>query len=115
MDTLAYIGPTIRIKGELSASEPITIAGRVDGTVAVEGHSVTIAERAQVTAQVTADAIIVAGTVHGRLTAATRIVVRNTAAVDGDLSAPTVSLAEGAAVHGRIETRPRKSGLALAS
>ena len=115
MDTPAYIGPTIRIKGELTATEPVTIAGHVEGSVVVDGHAVTIADRSQVTATVTAEAIVVAGSVRGALTATSRIVVRETAAIEGDLSAPAVSLADGATVRGRIQTRQRKPALALAS
>jgi cytoskeletal protein CcmA (bactofilin family) len=115
MDTAAYIGASIRIKGEITAREPLTIAGHVDGSVTVEGHPLTIAAGGQITATVSADTIVVAGTMTGRLNADARIVVRDTAAIEGDLSAPSVSLADGATVHGRIETRERKPALALAS
>lgn len=115
MDAIAHIGASIRIKGEVTAREPLTIAGHVDGSVVVEGHSVTIAASGQVTATVAADTIVVAGAVNGRLQANARIVVRETAVVEGDITAPSVSLAEGATVHGRIETGQRKAALALAS
>lgn len=115
MDATAQIGPSIRIKGEVTAREPLTIAGQVDGSVTVEGHAVTIAAGGQVTATVAADTIVVAGAVSGRLNAGARVVVRETASVDGDITAPSVSLADGATVHGRIETRERKPALALAS
>jgi cytoskeletal protein CcmA (bactofilin family) len=115
METAAHIGPSIRIKGEVSAREPLTIAGHIDGSIAIEGHAVTIVAGGDVTANVTAETIVVAGAVHGRLSAAARIVVRETATIEGDLAAPAVSLADGAAVRGRIETRERKPALALAS
>jgi cytoskeletal protein CcmA (bactofilin family) len=115
MDTPALIGASIRIKGEITAREPLTIAGHVDGSVTVEGHALTIVAGGQATANVTADVIVVAGTVNGRLNAGTRIIVRETAVIDGDLTAPSVSLADGATVCGRIETAERKAKLALAS
>lgn len=115
MDAAAHIGPSIRIKGEVTAREPLTIAGHVDGSVTVEGHSLTIVPGAQVTATVAADTIVVAGTVKGRLNAGSRIMVRETATIEGDLTAPSVSLADGATVHGRIETREQKPALALVS
>ena len=61
-----------------------------------------------------ADTIIVAGHVKGKMTASTRIVLRETASVEGEAAAPSVSIAEGAVVHGRIETA-KKRALALAS
>jgi cytoskeletal protein CcmA (bactofilin family) len=110
----AHIGASIRIKGDISASEPLTIAGRVEGSVTVEGHALTIASGSHVSATVSADTILVAGDVKGRLNGVTRIVLRETAAMEGEMSAPSVSVADGATVQGRIETKPKRA-LALAS
>jgi len=107
MDSIARIGSSIHIKGEVTASEPLTIAGRVEGTIDVAGHAVTIDPSGRVEATIFADAIIIAGTVQGQLSATARIVVRETATIEGDLSAPSISIAEGAAVHGKVETVKR--------
>ncbi len=115
MESTALIGSSIRIKGEVSAKEPLVIAGHVDGSVEVEGHQVTIVESGTVNATVQAETIVIAGTVNGILNATTRVIVRATASIDGDVSAPSVSLADGATVHGRIETLKRKVKLQLAS
>jgi cytoskeletal protein CcmA (bactofilin family) len=116
MNTSAHIGSSIRIKGEVTASEPLTIAGHVDGSIAVDGHPLTIVAGGQVSASLVAHTIVVGGTVNGRLNAGAKIVVRETAVIEGDLIAPAVSLADGATVHGRVETAERKkSSLALAS
>jgi cytoskeletal protein CcmA (bactofilin family) len=115
MDAIAHIGASIRIKGEVTASEPLTIAGHVDGSVVVDGHPVTIVAGGQVTATVAANTIVVSGAVNGRLSADVRIVIRETAVVEGDIAAPSVTLADGATLHGRVETRERKPSLALAS
>jgi len=102
--TVASIGPSILIKGTLIANEPLTIAGRVDGTVEIKGHVLTLAAGGRLTADVTADTIIVDGQVNGSLTADIRIVVRATATIDGDLLAPAISVADGATLNGKIET-----------
>ncbi len=117
MDIGAHIGPSIRIKGEVTAKEPLTIAGHVDGTIEVEGHPLTIAAGGAVTATMVAHTIVVGGSVSGSMSAVSRIVVSETAVIDGDLSAPAVSLADGAVVRGRVETsgRARPSALPLAS
>ena len=108
MDTTAGIGPSIHIKGEVTASEPLTIAGHVDGTIAVDGHALTIAAGGHVKATVTAHTIVIGGHVDGRLNAGARIVVGETGTIEGDLSAPAVSLADGATVHGKVETAARR-------
>ena len=116
MDTAAHIGPSIQIKGEITACEPLTVAGRVDGSIAVDGHVLTIAAGGQVRASLTADTVVVGGTVAGAVTAGARIIVRETAVIEGDLIAPAVSLAVGATVQGRVQTAGRgAANLALAS
>jgi cytoskeletal protein CcmA (bactofilin family) len=115
METPAHIGPSIRIKGEITAKEPLTIAGHVDGSISAEGHPVTIVEGGTVRATVEAHTIVVSGSVTGHLIADARIVVRESAVIEGDLSAPAISLAAGGTVNGRIETTARAAKLQLAS
>jgi cytoskeletal protein CcmA (bactofilin family) len=116
MEMMARIGPSIHIKGEVTSREPLTIAGHVEGTVTVEGHALTIDAGGRVKATVTAQTMILAGTVTGSLKSEGQIVVKDTAVIEGDLSAPSVSLAEGATVHGRVDTGERKKReLSLAS
>jgi cytoskeletal protein CcmA (bactofilin family) len=116
METIAGIGRSIHIKGEVTSREPLIISGHVDGTVTVEGHAVTIDGSGCVDANVTAEMIVVEGRVHGSLTAGGRIVVRETATIEGDILAPSVTVAEGATVQGRVETaKQQATHLSLAS
>jgi cytoskeletal protein CcmA (bactofilin family) len=110
MNVTAQIGPTIAIKGEVRSEEPLTIAGRVDGSVEVVGHALTIAEGGKATATLLAATIVVGGSVEGSLCANDRIVVSETAVIEGDLAAPAVRVADGAMVQGRIETGDRRAG-----
>lgn len=103
----AVIGPSIRIKGNVASSEPLTIRGHVDGTVQVEGDVLTVEEGGRVEAAVSADTIVVCGKIHGAVTARARVVLRGTACVEGDISAPAIALTEGAIVHGYIRTGQR--------
>ncbi len=113
MDANAHIGRSIHIKGDVTAHEPLTIAGHVDGTIEVHGHALTVTPDGRITATVTADTIIVGGTVNGSLLAGARIVVRDTATIEGDLSAPAISVADGATLHGRVETAARAAKVLL--
>jgi len=116
MTSTAQIGPSIHIKGEVTAQEPLTIAGHVDGSVQVSGHALTVSAEGRVDADIDADTIVVGGHVHGNLQAGSRIVVHPTATIEGDLCAPAISLADGANVKGRVETAARtKKVLSLAS
>jgi cytoskeletal protein CcmA (bactofilin family) len=116
MNSTAEIGPSIQIKGKVTAEEPLTIAGQVVGTVEVVGHPLTVTEAARVTADIIAHTILIDGFVSGSLCADARIVVRASATVEGELSAPAVSVADGASLRGRVQTAERRgSALPLAS
>jgi cytoskeletal protein CcmA (bactofilin family) len=112
----AHIGPSVVVKGDVSAREPITIAGRVEGTIDVSGQIVTIESGSQVHADITAAGIVVGGTIKGTLVAEDRIELRGSAEIDGDLTAPRVAVADGAIVRGRVDIAgSRKADLARAS
>ena len=105
---MSLIGATISIKGEVLCQEPLTIAGHVEGSVEAAGFVLTIAEGGRATATLLADTIVVGGAVEGSLCAHDKIVVSETAVIEGDLTAPGIRLAEGAQVQGRIDTGNRK-------
>src|SRR4029078_9690922 len=72
MQNGAHIGPSLVIKGEISAREPLSISGRVEGSIEVTGHIVTVQSGAHVGADITAAGIVVAGAVKGSLNAESR-------------------------------------------
>lgn len=116
MQTAAHIGETIVIKGEVTAREDVTIAGRIEGSIRIDGHALTIANGASVLADVHATDVTVAGEFLGTLTADRHIAFSGSANVEGDFEAPTIAIAEGAVVTGRVETTgERKPALQLAS
>lgn len=116
MDRPSEIGSSLVIKGELTAGENIVISGRLEGSVVVEGHVVTIAAGANVSADVEAREIVVSGEVHGTMTAGERIDLRETAKVHGEAEAPVMRMADGARFQGKAETtKAGKAGLKIAS
>jgi cytoskeletal protein CcmA (bactofilin family) len=116
MQTAAKIGETIVIKGEITAAEDLTVAGRVEGSIKIEGHALTIAAGSSVLADVHAADVIVGGQFAGTATADRRIELAATADADGDFEAPAIAVADGATVTGRVTTtRERKPSLQLAS
>jgi cytoskeletal protein CcmA (bactofilin family) len=114
MDVAAHIGQSIVIKGNVTANEPITVAGRIEGTIDVSGHQLTVTPEGQVHGDITAQALIVAGKLRGDAVAEKRVELRNTADVEGALTAPAVSMAEGAFVRGKVHAS-KKATLAQAS
>jgi cytoskeletal protein CcmA (bactofilin family) len=104
------IGKSVVIKGELSASEDLTIEGQVEGKVDLRQNTLTIGTNARITAQVSAKVVIVMGHVHGNISATEKVDIRDNGSVDGDLSAPRVAIAEGAHFRGSIDMQQAKGG-----
>jgi cytoskeletal protein CcmA (bactofilin family) len=112
----AHIGGSVVIKGEISAQEPVTVAGRVDGSIDAPGQTVTIEAGAHVTADIAAGTIVVAGAVKGSIVAESRVALQAGSEVIGDLEAPRVSVEDGARFCGKaIVGTAREVDLARAS
>jgi cytoskeletal protein CcmA (bactofilin family) len=109
MERTAEIGSSIFIKGHLTAHEDIVVSGRVEGSITVVGHTVSVKAGAQLVADIQARAIDVSGQVLGTLCADERIDLRETADVEGELSAPALRLESGAGFHGKAETTQRSA------
>lgn len=78
---------------------------RVDGCIRGEVEcekAVLVGEAARVFANITADEVQIAGTVHGDITARRKITLQRTAVVIGDLTTPGIVIEEGAKLKGRI-------------
>lgn len=91
------------IRGTIKAYEDITLRGRIEGTIEVPNHVLTIGLGAHVTAEIVAKKVVVSGTVMGNLTATEQVVLKDQAAVSGDIVAPSVVIIEGARFDGRID------------
>ena len=99
----ARLGQSVVITGESTESEDLTIEGRVDGTVESRQHTVVIGHQATVKAQVFAKEVVVLGKVIGNITATTKVEIRENGTVEGDLTSPSVAIAEGATFRGSID------------
>jgi len=99
----AVIGSSITVKGDVSGDEDLVIQGRVEGTVSLPQHNVTIGPTGKVTADIRGKMVIVEGEVNGDLKAQEQIILRHTAKVEGSISAPRVALEDGAVFRGGIE------------
>ena len=109
MSNIASIGKTIRVKGTVTAEEPFRVDGVVDGTITVTGHPLTITADGTLNADAVADTILVEGTAKGTLTAESRMTLQHTANVTGEITAPVLTVMEGAQIRGKVATGSRKA------
>jgi cytoskeletal protein CcmA (bactofilin family) len=113
MERIAEIGASIVIKGDLTADENVVIAGRVQGTISVEKHSVTVRPGAELEADVDARVIVVGGQVKGTISAAETLELQRTAIVQGEIVAAAIRLDDGAVFNGKAQTTKARSNSKL--
>ncbi len=96
-------GESVFIKGTITADENFEIGGKVEGTIEVRNHLLTIAPNAQVFAKVSARSVLVAGALTGEVRATDRVEVCQDGSLEGDVTAPRIAMQEGAIFHGKID------------
>jgi cytoskeletal protein CcmA (bactofilin family) len=97
------LGKSMIIKGELSGSEDMTLHGMMEGSVSLPAHTLTIGPQADVRANISAKAVVVAGAVTGKVLAGDRIEIRATGSVNGDVTSPRLVIADGGSLRGKVE------------
>ncbi len=101
----ATIGKSLAIKGEVSGSESLYIDGRVEGSINLVGHRVTVGRNGIVSASVTAREIVILGRVQGMMKASDRLHIRSEGALTGDVVTERISIEDGAYFKGSIDIR----------
>jgi len=104
----SVIGKSIVVKGEIAASGPLYVYGKVEGLINAPAHRVTIGESGKVKADIGAREIVVLGDVRGNLDGGCRVEIRGNGSLTGNLTADRLSVDEGAALKGSIEVRERE-------
>ncbi len=108
--TLACLGATIVIKGEISSDEDLQIDGKVEGPISLRGHRLTVGRTAQLNSEITAREVIVYGNASGNLRARDRVEIKKDGRVIGDIATARISIEDGAYFKGHIEIeRPQSS------
>ncbi len=100
---MASIGKSVVIKGELSGSEDLYLDGEVEGSIVLNGNSLTVGPNGRVRAHIKAREVIVHGKVDGNISGAQRVELRRSAAVLGDIASQRLMIEDGAYVKGKID------------
>lgn len=105
----AVVGSSIHINGDLTGDEDLLVHGRVEGTITLKNHLMTVGKDGQVSATVEAKSIRIEGTVDGDLRGKEQVIVTRTGAVSGNIAAPRVSLEDGCRFKGSIDMEGSKA------
>jgi cytoskeletal protein CcmA (bactofilin family) len=101
----ATIGRSLVIKGDISGGESLFVDGRVEGTVNIPEHRVTVGRNGVVTADVNAREVVIMGKVHGNIICSDRLDIRSEGSVTGDVVVQRISVEDGAILKGSVQVQ----------
>lgn len=102
----ATIGRSIVIKGEVSGSEPLYIDGRIEGTLTLKDHRVTVGRNGVVQANISAKEVVIMGKVTGNVECSDRVDIRSEGSLTGDVHSRRISVEDGAMLRGSVQLTP---------
>jgi cytoskeletal protein CcmA (bactofilin family) len=102
-----WIGHGVAIEGRIMSAQDLRIDGKVEGTIEVGDHGVTVGQGAEIRADLVVKWILIRGAVIGDITATERVEVKEGASVEGDITTPRLLLAEGATINGTVNAAGR--------
>lgn len=100
-----HIGAGSSIEGKITCKGPVRFSGDIKGDIAADSL-VAIEDGATVTANLDVLEARIGGRVVGNVSAVNRIILDPTARIEGDIYTPSLSIAEGAQVKGRVDVAP---------
>ncbi|MEM8772510.1 MAG: polymer-forming cytoskeletal protein [Pseudomonadota bacterium] len=104
----SYFGAGCIIEGKVTCKGPIRLGGQVTGDVTSDDE-ITVDETAEVSANLYAARASVSGRINGNVTATSRLMLAASARIEGDIRTPSLAIAEGAQIRGRVEVAPNTS------
>ena len=102
--SMARLGPSLFLIGELSGEEDIVIEGQYKGKIDLANHNLLVGRGAKVKADIRVKNITINGTVEGNIDASGKIFISKEGQLKGDLKAPKISIMEGAKFKGGVKT-----------
>ena len=101
--SVTRLGSTSIFNGTLEGHEDTVIEGRYQGKILLPSGHLTIARGAKVEAEIKVRTLTVLGELTGTAIAAERVVLSETARMNGDIRTAKVSIANGAQFKGGIK------------
>jgi cytoskeletal protein CcmA (bactofilin family) len=96
------IGPSMKIKGEISSEEELYIDGQVEGTLTLQ-QAVTVGANGKVLANIKARDLTILGSVRGNVELAGKLAIREKGSLVGDVRTVGISIDDGAYFKGGID------------
>src|SRR5262245_34028391 len=98
----SVIATGLTFEGKIEGSGHVRISGRFKGDVHVDG-TLSVEAGAHLAGAVRAASVVVAGEIEGNIEGAQRVELHQSGVVNGDISAGSLTVADGARMRGRSE------------
>ena|SRR5688572_17318504 len=98
----SIIAAGLTFEGKIEGSGHVRISGRFKGDVHVDG-TLTVESGAHLAGSVRAGSVVVAGEIEGNIEGAQRVELHQSGVVNGDISAGSLTVADGARMRGKSE------------
>jgi cytoskeletal protein CcmA (bactofilin family) len=100
--TPTIIGSSIVIDGEISGEEDLVVQGTVKGKILLK-ENLVVESSGVVEADIQTTNVTISGQVTGNISASERVELRADGRMVGDIRAPRILIADGAAFKGNID------------
>lgn len=97
---MTVIAEGVRVDGDFTGDGTMTIDGAVHGTITTS-QAIVVGKTAHIEATLKVGSIVVSGRVRGNIVAKDRVELTAGSRVDGDVTAKTLVVAEGATLNGK--------------
>jgi cytoskeletal protein CcmA (bactofilin family) len=98
----SVIATGLTFEGKIDGSGHVRISGKFKGDVHVDG-TLTVEAGAHLAGSVRAASVVVAGEIEGNIEGAQRVELHQSGIVNGDITAGSLTVADGARMRGRSE------------
>jgi cytoskeletal protein CcmA (bactofilin family) len=100
----SWLTPSMRVKGDILGNEDLVVDGKVEGSISVGEHKLTVGRNGQVTGGLAAREIIIHGKVDGNHSVVSEsIEIKKEASVVGNVITRRIVIEDSAGFKGSIE------------
>src|SRR6267378_29099 len=108
-----WIGRGIEVTGDIAFADRLQVDGKVTGKLTSESGTLIIGESGQLDTQIDVGVCVVHGELRGNLIARSKLEIRRTGRVHGDVATPVLLVEEGAVFNGAIRMTQEVGGRLL--
>ncbi|MFZ7127920.1 MAG: bactofilin family protein [Desulfobacterales bacterium] len=107
------IGSSVTVNGDISGRGDVILDGTIKGNCRVAGR-VTVERDGTVNGSISGKSVEIGGRLAGSLEASGPVVLTGSARVEAEIRTPSLAMAEGALVNGRVDITPSQRPMASA-